>query len=196
MLRMFRMLAVALAAAVLASIAIAVPAQAKTIDVMPGQSIQAAIDSASPGDTIVVHPGTYRENVNLNKNDVALKGSGASVDGTVLIPPKNPPKGPLGGIGIAVIVRDSIPRPVPLGNVGGEGAGGGVSDRLGGCPGSMRARYAAPVLPIPSARSLPSPASTPANCSPIAPSRAQQAKDRGQQERQEYSANAQHVWTA
>src|SRR2546421_11428070 len=102
MQRTSRMLAVAFAVAALAMIAVAVPAQAKTIDVMPGQSIQAAIDSASPGDTIVVHPGTYHENVLVNKNNVTLRGSGASSEGTVLLPPKNPPKGFRGQNGIAV----------------------------------------------------------------------------------------------
>lgn len=44
--------------------------------VSPGQSIQAAIDAASPGDIILVNPGTYHENVILYKN-VVLQGSGA-----------------------------------------------------------------------------------------------------------------------
>src|SRR5439155_22138843 len=33
----------------------------RTIVVGPGQSIQAAVDLASPGDTILVSPGTYTE---------------------------------------------------------------------------------------------------------------------------------------
>jgi len=44
--------------------------------VISGQSIQTAIDNASPGDIVVVHPGVYRENVILYKN-VILQGSGA-----------------------------------------------------------------------------------------------------------------------
>ena len=39
----------------------AVPASARTILVRPSDSIQAAVDRASPGDTIAVLPGTYRE---------------------------------------------------------------------------------------------------------------------------------------
>jgi parallel beta-helix repeat protein len=41
--------------------------------VEPGQSIQAAIDLAHDGDVIVVNPGVYRENLNIDKS-VALFG--------------------------------------------------------------------------------------------------------------------------
>src|SRR2546426_9230547 len=102
MSRLVRMLALLVPVALAATIAVAIPAQAKTIDVRQGQSIQAAIDSASPGDTMVVHPGTYHENGNVNKNDITLRGSGASAEGTVLLPPKKPPQGPMGEIGIGV----------------------------------------------------------------------------------------------
>jgi len=37
------------------------------IHVYPGESIQEAINSASPHDTIIVHEGTYSENVDVNK---------------------------------------------------------------------------------------------------------------------------------
>jgi nitrous oxidase accessory protein NosD len=51
--------------------------------VRPGQSIQAAIDAASPGDTIIVKPGTYAEALVVQTDDLTLKGS----KGTVLIMP-------------------------------------------------------------------------------------------------------------
>lgn len=43
------------------------------IVVNPGDSIQAAIDSATAGDTIVINPGTYTESLTLNK-PVSLTG--------------------------------------------------------------------------------------------------------------------------
>ncbi|MBO0915661.1 hypothetical protein J1C73_15550, partial [Streptomyces laculatispora] len=51
--------------------------------VYPGQSIQAAVDSAKPGDTIVVRPGTYRESVLISTPGLTLRGSG---DRTVIVP--------------------------------------------------------------------------------------------------------------
>jgi nitrous oxidase accessory protein NosD len=56
--------------------------------VKPGQSIQAAIDAASPGDTILVKPGTYAEALVIQTDDLTLKGS----KGTVLEPPGGEPE--------------------------------------------------------------------------------------------------------
>lgn len=44
-------------------------------------TIQAAIDAANPGDTIVVPPGTYHESVTVTKNNITISGShGAVID--------------------------------------------------------------------------------------------------------------------
>src|SRR5438445_1266933 len=102
MKRVVHTFAFAIAAAMALSLVVALPAQAKTVTVGPGQSIQAAVNSASPGDTIVVKPGVYHQNVLVNKDRITLKGAGASPSGTVLVPPAHPAKGPLGNDGIAV----------------------------------------------------------------------------------------------
>lgn len=57
--------------------------------VSPGQPIQPAVDGASPGDTILVRPGTYNENIDIppGKDRLRIVGSGAGktiLDGTGL----------------------------------------------------------------------------------------------------------------
>lgn len=47
--------------------------------VRPGESIQAALDQAGPGDTVLVRPGTYRENLELSTDGVTLLGYGATL---------------------------------------------------------------------------------------------------------------------
>ena len=53
--------------------------------VRPGESIQAAVDAARPGTTIVVKRGTYAENVVVATDGVTLKARGAE-----LVPPAAP----------------------------------------------------------------------------------------------------------
>ncbi len=61
------------------------PAGAATITVGPGQSIQAAINAAPSGSTILVRPGVYHENLVVQKDAITLQGSGPGA--TVLEPP-------------------------------------------------------------------------------------------------------------
>ncbi|MEA1943913.1 MAG: NosD domain-containing protein, partial [Euryarchaeota archaeon] len=56
-----------------------IPAAATTWDVYESDSIQAAIDGASDGDTVFVHAGTYSENIIINKPNIRLKGEGTDV---------------------------------------------------------------------------------------------------------------------
>src|SRR5690242_11476135 len=58
-------------------IILAAGTQANTINVSAGQSIQAAIDAAQANDTILIGPGTYYENLQWNRKDLAVKGAGA-----------------------------------------------------------------------------------------------------------------------
>jgi hypothetical protein len=50
----------------------------------PGESVQAAVDRARPGDTILVR-GTHRENVAVQTDGLTLRGVGA-----VMLPPASP----------------------------------------------------------------------------------------------------------
>lgn len=47
---------------------------AKVIEVKNGQSIQAAVKKSVPGDTIKVFPGTYKETVYIDKDNITLTG--------------------------------------------------------------------------------------------------------------------------
>jgi len=59
-----------------------------TISVAAGQSIQAAVNAANPGDTIRVAAGTFRESVEVTK---AVSIIGAGQGSTILVPPASAP---------------------------------------------------------------------------------------------------------
>jgi len=50
-------------------------------NVYPGTTIQSVVDSSAPGDTIVVHAGTYVEQVTIQSSRILI-GSGATIDGS------------------------------------------------------------------------------------------------------------------
>src|SRR5262249_31204508 len=52
---------------------------AQKVVVGPGESIQAAVDTARPGDTIVVI-GRHRENVAVTTDGITLRGAGAVLE--------------------------------------------------------------------------------------------------------------------
>ena len=69
-------------------------ASAEVFHVNPGESIQAAIDEAMPGDTIKVARGVFHENLAITKNHITLRGAGPNQQGTVLMPAATPNPGP------------------------------------------------------------------------------------------------------
>jgi parallel beta-helix repeat protein len=77
-------------------------ALAATIEVSPGDSIQAAVRKANPGDEIIVDPGIYRQSVQIKKNHVSLRGAGPTPDGTVLKPPRQTKRCDHGIFGVCI----------------------------------------------------------------------------------------------
>jgi len=54
---------------------VAAPGRAPaTLRINPGESIQAALDRAIPGDTIEIRPGTYNETLLLDVNNITIRG--------------------------------------------------------------------------------------------------------------------------
>ena len=111
--RVIRILAALLLLA--AGVLVAVPAGAapapKTVVVPPNGSVQAAIDHAHKGDTILLSPGVYKESITITKAGITLRGAGSAGGGTVLKPPAKLPKGPCtsasGGAGVCVLGKIS-----------------------------------------------------------------------------------------
>jgi nitrous oxidase accessory protein NosD len=91
--------------------ATSVTAQAATIQVFQGDSIQNAVDSAHRGDTIVVHQGTFRGGVKIKKNRLTLRGAGDGRSGTVIKPGSH--ESCHGTAGICIGSRVSHGRPIP-----------------------------------------------------------------------------------
>ena len=94
----------------IAALTIASPvfATADTHVVHPGESIQAAVDAASPGDTILVTPGTYRESVRIGTDGLTLRAHGS----VTLKPPKYSHSGCYlpEHVGICVVPADFDPN--------------------------------------------------------------------------------------
>ncbi len=55
-------------------LAASIQASAKVLEVKDGQSIQAAVKKAQPGDTIKVFPATYKETVYIDKDNITISG--------------------------------------------------------------------------------------------------------------------------
>lgn len=78
---------------------------ARTIVVHPGESIQAAVDRADSGDTVLIEPGHYRQSVLVAKDNLRIRGSGTGPGGTVITPAATP-SGACGTQGSGICVLD------------------------------------------------------------------------------------------
>ena len=72
------LLAIAMATALTAAAAEPAPA-AGADEVVVTSTIQAAVDAAQPGDTVVVPPGRYHESVTITKSGITIRGSRGAV---------------------------------------------------------------------------------------------------------------------
>jgi hypothetical protein len=92
------------------ALVVAMPsAQAATINVTAGQSIQTAIDGASPGDTINIGSGLFRETIVVYKDDLTIIGHNTVIQ---------PPAGNNNNWTVCITQDPSCPA-VPTGNVDG-----------------------------------------------------------------------------
>jgi hypothetical protein len=80
-----RSVGVAATATALLGLVAAHPARPAGHTVRSGESIQQAVDAAHPGDTIIVEPGTYRENVKVTVPHLTIRG--VASDKVILEPP-------------------------------------------------------------------------------------------------------------
>ncbi len=87
---------------------------AATIVVSPGQSIQAAVNHARPGDTVLLKRGVYHQSVQIRTDGITLRGSGNSLQGTVLKPPARKPHtlctGAFGLTGVCILAKKVNPK--------------------------------------------------------------------------------------
>lgn len=81
--------------------------------VQPGQSIQAAIDAAGPGSTIVVKHGTYAENLVIRTDGIRLVGQGATLTPPATPAPDPCAEGPSTVDGICVLGQLQFPPNAP-----------------------------------------------------------------------------------
>ena len=101
--------AIALGVALAAPYAASASSAAKVIVVGPGQSIQAAVNQAQPGDTVLVKPGVYKQAVLIRTDGITLRGSGDFRNGTVIEPPSTKPNnlctGIFGPTGVCILAK-------------------------------------------------------------------------------------------
>ncbi|MEV5430808.1 right-handed parallel beta-helix repeat-containing protein [Streptomyces sp. NPDC052701] len=78
--------------------------------VRPGESIQQAVDTAKPGDTVLLTSGTFRESVRVTTSRLTLRGMGAGR--TVIAPPAKKAANGCAQAGNGICVEGTPSRPV------------------------------------------------------------------------------------
>ena len=122
-MRRFAACATALGISLTTAFAVAGPASAATthqarpaaiIVVSPGHSIQAAVNHAHPGDTVLLRRGVYHQSVQIRTDGITLRGSGNSRRGTVLKPPARKPHtlctSAFGVTGVCILAKKVNPK--------------------------------------------------------------------------------------
>lgn len=115
-------LSAVLAAIVITTVGMAASAHAQMGTeraINPGESIQSAIDAAQPGDTIVIRPGVYKEQLLITKDRLTLRGIGVRLEPPATATPN---------------VCDASNKPVPIASgicvAGTFNADGSVADAV------------------------------------------------------------------
>ncbi|MFD3478391.1 nitrous oxide reductase family maturation protein NosD [Streptomyces sp. NPDC058695] len=100
------------AAVVVSGVGAAAPsADCRTVHrVNPGESIQKAVNTAKPGDVIVLSPGTYHESVSITVSGLTLRG--ASARSTVIVPDAASAAGACAKAGNGICVTGTKTKPV------------------------------------------------------------------------------------
>jgi nitrous oxidase accessory protein NosD len=100
------------AAVVVSGVGAAAPsADSRTVHrVNPGESIQKAVNTAKPGDVIVLSPGTYHESVSITVSGLTLRGAGAR--STVIVPDAASAAGTCAEAGNGICVTGTESKPV------------------------------------------------------------------------------------
>lgn len=82
---------------------VAAPAAATTRVVLPGRSIQAALNASQPGDTVRLQRAVYRESLQMSTDRVTLDGAGATLRPPAAKPPTLCNQGGSTMVGVCVV---------------------------------------------------------------------------------------------
>lgn len=93
---------------------------AAEVYVQPGDSIQTALDNAVSGDVIILKPGTYIENIKIDKDNLVISSESGNPDDTMITAKSSDnhvislqaDKVKISGLGITGTKKTAIPESV------------------------------------------------------------------------------------